>query len=458
MAERMSAGRRLAYALGSPGFMISDRIVIAIAFYFYLPPSGRGLVPQLSQEIFLGVFTAWGLARLLGGLVDSLADPFVGFGSDRSRSPLGRRRSFMLAGIVPMAAAPVLLFWPPGGPGGTLNAVWLSVLLAVYYVFFTVYVGPYLALIPELARDAHDRIDLTAIQAVVTLPVMILYPSLWLAGVDLGKGAGLEAPDAVRAVVVLSSLVALACCAAPIAAVDERRFARPEPSALPLRGALLSTLRNRPFLVYLAAQVCFILGVTMLQPAVPYLAVVLMGRGEGFAALLSLASAPPAVAGFFVVRWLGRRLGPKRAIMACVGTLALGTALLGGLRPDVPGGPADARNLVLAVSALALAGFAMAGFFVLPHVLMGQVIDLDERLTGANRSAMYYGVQGLLTKWVYAASLALLSFLLARFGGSPEQPLGVILIGPVAGALCVLSVVLYACYPEERVLASLRDG
>ena len=67
--------RRLAYALGSPGFVISDRIVVAIAFYYYLPPSGRGLEPLLSQELFLGVLTAWGLSRLIGGAFDSVADP-----------------------------------------------------------------------------------------------------------------------------------------------------------------------------------------------------------------------------------------------------------------------------------------------------------------------------------------------------------------------------------------------
>ncbi|MDX1649393.1 MAG: hypothetical protein R3263_06025, partial [Myxococcota bacterium] len=98
------------------------------------------------------------------------------------------------------------------------------------------------------------------------------------------------------------------------------------------------------------------------------------------------------------------------------------------------------------------------GFLVLPHVLMGQVIDLDERRTGANRSAMFYGVQGLLTKWVYQVSLALMSWLLVRYGSSPEEPLGVVLIGPAAAALCALSLLLWALYPERRVLREAHDG
>jgi Na+/melibiose symporter-like transporter len=135
-----------------------------------------------------------------------------------------------------------------------------------------------------------------------------------------------------------------------------------------------------------------------------------------------------------------------------VALLALASALLGALRPGGPGDPHDALNLVVATASLGLAGFSLAGFLVLPHVLMGQVIDLDERRTGANRSAMFYGVQGLLTKWVYQVSLALMSFLLVRFGSSPEEPLGVVLIGPVAALLCVVSLGFWALYPERRVL------
>jgi len=448
--------RRLAYALGSPGFVISDRIVVAIAFYYYLPPTGRGLEPLLSQELFLGVLTAWGLSRLIGGAFDSLADPLVGWGSDRSHSRLGRRRSYMIYGVVPMVAAPVALFWPPSASAGLANFASLTALLVVYYVAFTFYVGPYLALIPELARTAQDRVDLTAIQAAVTLPILILFPAFWLAGVEVGRGLGLDTAASIRAIVVIASAASLGLCLLPILAVDEVRYAKPAPSALSLAVAVRITLRNRPFLLYLSAQILFILGVTMLQPAIPYFAVVLLGRGEGFAAALALASAPFALAGFFLVRALSTRFGPRRSIIVCIGLLALSCVALGAIRPDGPGGPRDLPNLALAFTSMGLSGFALAGFLVLPHVLMGQVIDLDERTTGANRSAMFYGVQGLLTKWVYAASLALLSFLFARFGNSPEEPLGVMLVGPVAAGLCALSMGLFALYPERRLLAEAR--
>jgi GPH family glycoside/pentoside/hexuronide:cation symporter len=432
--------------------------VVAIGIYYYLPPGDTDLVPQLSDGVFLGVLTAYGLARLIGGVIDSLADPIVGWASDRSRSRLGRRRAFLVYGTVPMVLAPLLLFWPPGEPGSALTFAVLVALLALYYIAFTVYVAPYLALIPEIAWSERERVRLSALLGMVSFPALALYGAAWPAGVALGRAAGLSGEDALRWVVALSSALALALCVAPIAAIDEGRFARSIRSTLSMRRALAETLRNRPFLIYLAAQILFILGVNLLGPSIPYLAVVLLGRGEAFAGLLALAIPVPALIGFLVVRRAAARFGTRRTIVACVLLLALALAPLGLIEPDLPGGPRDAANLALVCASLVLAGGALAGFLVLPNVIISQLIDLDEARTGANRSAMYFGAQGLLTKWVYAASAALLSFLFVELGNSRAEPGGVLLVGPLASAFCLASALVYALYPEDQVLSSARTS
>lgn len=130
--------------------------------------------------------------------------------------------------------------------------------------------------------------------------------------------------------------------------------------------------------------------------------------------------------------------------------------LFGLLRADVPGGPSDASNLLLVFSASALLGPPVAGLLVVPHVLMSQLIDYDEVHTGANRSAMFFGVQGFLTKWIYGLSLWMLTLLLSRFGNSPEQSLGVTLVGPVAGVACLIAAAVFARYPERELLETVR--
>lgn len=453
MPERMSAARRVLYALGTPGFQLTERIVVNISIYFYLPPAGRGLEPQVSESIFLGGLTAFGLAMIIGRIFDSAADPIVGHASDGSRSRFGRRRLFLMLGIGPMAGLPVLLFWPPGEPGSALNAGWLAALVGLYFVVFTVYVAPYLALIPEIAIGQSDRVRLAGLLGAVSFPVLGLFGAAWPIGIDWGRAAGWEPEAAIRAIVVVTAVLAFVLCLLPILAVDERRIARSVATNLSLGQAVRQTLTNRPFLVYLGAQLLFILGINMIQPALVYYATVVLGRSEGFSAALGIVLFATTLPCLGLMNPLARRLGPKRAMILCIVVFGFALTALGWVRPDAPGGPNDARNLLLVLGVMAVSGLPVAGFLVLPHVLISQLIDWDEKATGANRAAMYFGMQGFFTKWMYGVSGAVLAFLFARFGNSPGEALGVVLVGPVAGLACLLSAFLYALYPEHRILA-----
>jgi len=458
VAEPISGGRRFAYGLGAAGFQITDRIVVAIAVYFYLPPPGRGLESQVSPQVFFGFLTLYGLAMLAGRVVDSAADPLVGYLSDRSRSPLGRRRAFLVYGVLPMVGLPVLLFWPPGPPGSALNAFWLAGVLAAYFGAFTVYVAPYLALIPEIAWTQEERVKLARLMAVISFPIGAGFGTAWTIGYTGALDADYDPVTAMRLVVVSASVVAFVLCVVPIFAIDESRFARTRPSDLSLRESFAATLGDRPFRIYLVAQLAMLFGVNMVQPVLPYVATVLLGRNEAFAAVLGAAT----LVGIFValplaptaVRWLG----PRRTMSWILGIFGVAAIGLGGLVPIPSGAPGDTANVVLAFAVSGVIGVPVAGLLVVPHVLLSQLIDFDEVRTGQNRAAMYFGVQGFLTKWMYGVSLWTLTLLLSRFGNSPDAPEGVRLVGPIAGLACLAAVGLFARYPEREILAAIERG
>jgi GPH family glycoside/pentoside/hexuronide:cation symporter len=444
------------FALGAPGWQITATAVVSIGIYFYLPPEGAGLEVQVSEEIFFGVLTAYGLARLIGGVIDSLADPIVGHLSDRSHSRIGRRKLFLILGIVPMVVTPALLFFPPGEPGTRGVFVYLTVLLSLYYIFFTIYVSPYNALIPEIAKTESERVELTRLKSVIGGCIIMAYGTLWLAGIKFFKEMGMEASTAVQTVVVISCFISFVLCICPILAVKEHElnFTR---STMDMKTALSTTLKNKPFLIYLFAQIFYYMGVTMSGPAIPYFARVILGRDEGFAAIISLSMMPGILIGFYAIQKVVDRFGTKNTLVISVAILGLAHIPYGFLTPSAPGDSHDLFNVILVISLSAFKGLAIAGMMILPTVILGQLIDLDQARTGAGRSAMYYGVQGLLTKWVYAASAAIMSFLLAAYGRSAAEPLGVLLIGPVAGTLCLVSAGLYALYPEKQVQDEARE-
>lgn len=98
-----------------------------------------------------------GLALALALVIDGIADPLVGWLSDRWRSRLGRRHPFLYASILPMAAAYVALWYPPVGAD---QQGWLFVYLLATTVALrlsiTLFDVPTNALIPELTGD-YDR-------------------------------------------------------------------------------------------------------------------------------------------------------------------------------------------------------------------------------------------------------------------------------------------------------------
>src|SRR5262245_62519739 len=59
--------------------------------------------------------TLCGLAVTVAMVIDAIADPLVGFLSDRWHSRLGRRHPFMYAAPLPLALAFYCIYVPPAG-------------------------------------------------------------------------------------------------------------------------------------------------------------------------------------------------------------------------------------------------------------------------------------------------------------------------------------------------------
>ena len=170
--ESFKGIRRLAYNASTAGWALLDSIFMTFYVVFLLPPKEKiaeGMIAYISNRTFLGVLTVLGSIMIFGRIVDAVADPLVASWSDRSRSHLGRRRLFLILGGLPLAVFPVLIFFPPVPDTSWVNAVYLALIFGGYFFAFTVYVGPYLALIPELGHTKAERIGMTTAQGYFSL-------------------------------------------------------------------------------------------------------------------------------------------------------------------------------------------------------------------------------------------------------------------------------------------------
>ena len=115
------------------------------------------LIPQ--GVIVLGILTVIGFIKAMGHVIDAVTDPLIAAKSDRSQNRNGRRIPMMKWAAVPFGACALLIFCVPFSESGIGNAVWIAVFMWGYYLFYTIYMIPHTALIPEMVQNENQRVN-----------------------------------------------------------------------------------------------------------------------------------------------------------------------------------------------------------------------------------------------------------------------------------------------------------
>ena len=87
-------------------------------------------VMKFATDVLLIAPGVMGVIFGISRVWDAVSDPLVGYLSDRSKNRLGRRRSWLLFSILPLAGMFIWVFSPPG----SLSA---GMLIAVSYTHLT---------------------------------------------------------------------------------------------------------------------------------------------------------------------------------------------------------------------------------------------------------------------------------------------------------------------------------
>jgi glycoside/pentoside/hexuronide:cation symporter, GPH family len=422
---------KVAYGVGAGGWVIVDRVMLAWLYFFYVTTPLAGVDALLLPLTF-------SLVMLGGRIVDSLADPVIARWSDNHLGRAGRRIPFMRWSAVPYVVVFVALFYPPVTDRSGWNGLFLGVLLGAYFVLFTAYVGPHLALLADLSVTTKDRVDLSTSKAVAYL--------VGAAVALIGSGVLVEA-FGVRGMVWILAAVALLLLFVPTT-IPERRYASAVPATLPLFEAVRTTLRNRPFVIAMVGTNAFWFGFNMVTLNIALYATRLMGLTEGAVAILMGAVFGTCLVVFPLANVLAKRRGLKAVMLGSLSLFAMAFPLLFFLGEPPFGIPV----LAYGVAAMAFAGIPLAGFFIVPDAIIAATADLEVTLTGQRREAMYYGVNGLIQKVNLGVS-TVVSGALFQYGGD----LGLRLTGPVAAVAALVGIAFFVRYPERWVEAT-RSG
>ncbi|MGD0205195.1 MAG: MFS transporter [Dehalococcoidia bacterium] len=450
-AREVPLFNRLVYAFGSFGGNVISRSKDLWLIYFYAPPADADIQKRVPIMVLGVLFTA---ARLL----DALDDPIIGWWSDRTRSRWGRRIPFVVLATPFYAVFFVLLWMPPTAGESVANALYFLVMLEAFHLFSTLSGGPFESLLPEIAVTSKGRVSIVTWQ--------VFFGTLGAAVALVGSGI---IRDAFGFQAMAISMAVMGMAARYIALSGAWRHVRRdvEPAQVNPVEAIRSTFTNKPFLFFLPTFILFNMAISMMTAALPFWsgAVLMGGLPSGIAkveagnpatlqlfglefgvaegtivALLTAAAIIVVLLCLPLVYRMSLRRGKAWVYSTAmlIGGVYLPFIAFMGFLPGID-------KLLQAVFFVALMGLPMAAVFTFPNAIMADIIDYDELKTGMRREAIYYGSQATLEKIASALFPLILASLLV-LGSTAANPLGVRLVGPVAGLSALLGFLAFRGY------------
>jgi len=405
--------------------------------FFLAPPasiSPTAAVPPIDLGPFaLDSRVFIGLVLTAGRFIEAFDDPIIGWWSDHTRSRWGRRLPFILLATPFYSIFFALLWITPVGGASLVNAVYIFVILELFFLSNTLSGGPYESLLPEVARSHIDRMSIVGWQFYFGILGAAL--GLTLTGV-IQDAFGFQV---MGLVIAGSGLVFRYLGLRGV----WNHATRETPSAkMSLRDAFAATLSNKQFLYFVPTFVFFQLAVAMVIAWLPFfVSEIVQPASGGTATAILTVLALAAMSVSVVLLWkLSNARGKRWVYSACL----LGSAIylpflyFAGF---VPGIPPLLQGAVMAF----LAGLPMAGVNLMPKAITADITDYDEILTGMRREGMFFATQNLFEK-VGSSFSALLLAVVLLLGETASDPLGIRMVGPIAGVMAFLGFLLFRGY------------
>ncbi len=149
-----AAGGQAAQSLNRPRLILFGLPEYAV--FLAAVPVGLYLPLVYAKDFGLSL-TQVGMILMFARISDVVTDPLIGWLSDRTRGPMGRRKPWMLGGAVLLMLSAYQLFNPPAGVSATYLLIWAVGL----WLGWTMINIPYYAWGAELSDSYHERTRIT---------------------------------------------------------------------------------------------------------------------------------------------------------------------------------------------------------------------------------------------------------------------------------------------------------
>ena len=431
----------LGYSAGMAGWSVIINSVSVMIVYFYLPPMNTGLPQLVPNTAIIGILTVFSIILASGRLLDAITDPLTAWLSDRLKTRWGRRIPLMFISILPAGIFSFLLFLPPFPETSKGNLTWLFTNQAGFYVFITLYIVPFNALMPELARTKDQKLHISMyLSLAYVLGIIIASQIPFLAG-KLSSDPNIVSHQNYRDAIIITNITAMILMFLPLIVVNEKKHCASEPAKVNVFASLGTVFSIRTYILFIIADASFFVTIAIISSGILYYVKVLLGLKEmigsfflGGMIVLSLIFYP-------IVIKLTKIWGKKKLILlsfAIFMFMFLWISAMGKL----PFSPVFQLGF-----AAVLASFPAAVLGILPYAIIAETAEKSGMKTGINNEAMFFAVRTFSDK--FGLTLGITGFaVLMIFGKDPGNDLGIRLSAFMGLGISLLAFIVFLFWKE----------
>ena len=435
------------FAVGLFTTMLNNYLI-----YFYQPSKESGIPNLIPQgRIVLGVLTIIGMIKAVGHIIDAVTDPLIAASSDKSKHKDGRRIPLMKKAAIPFGLCALLIFFVPMGYVSNINAVWIAIFMWGYYFFFTLYMIPHNALIPELVQDGPMRVNAYTISSFFFVTGSALgYVTPLI--VSAFKGAGMVTLSAWRMTFGIYTVIGIILLLIPAFTIKEKDYVHSKLPNITLGESLKHAFSNKHFRVVTLGQLLENTGMAFFQACIMYYVTSLMGLAETYSVLILAISIAGSLLMYPMVNKFAKKKGKKLPII--LGCIVFSIAEIVICFSDILPG----NKLVLACIFALFVSFPFAVLNVLPGAMMADIIQYDTVTTGINQEGIFGAARSFIVKMGNSLAIMIVPSLIVTGAAAGENVgvFGLKLTAEAGSILCILAIIVFTFYKESEVLSTIE--
>ena len=417
------------YGLGVSYFMI-DQIYNQWLQYYYLPPSNdKSLTPLLTSKSLI-------IAFIIARIIDAITDPVVGYLSDNSKSKYGKRSIFMMLGGLPLGIFTIMYFFPPKS-SEIATLIFLSVIGGLYFTAYTLVAAPYNALIPDLASNKNERLNLSTSQS--TFRLIFTGIAMILPGILISKLGGTNTETGIRATVILISILAVIGVYACVFLLDEKKFSKNNEVKHKKSAGFFESLKKmneKEIILYFLGYFFFFSGFNILRGVMNYYISLVMKREMSYLTVTTLILFGVAGLFFPVTNKLGKRYSYKKILVLDMILLIIGTIGLIFINEN----SYRFSYLFIVICGMGLSGAA----FIFPQAMLSELSVKISKIKKTSLEGFMFGIQGMFLKLAFLVQQVIQAVVLTF--GNTGQLKGATAFGVKASLVVALVLFLISLF------------